>query len=122
MKESINTSRTYAVAGASADTSKYGYKVFSDLKKKGCTVIPINPKGGVLEGIPVATDITSIASEVDVLVVVTRPHVTDRIVRTAISEGIRHIWMQPGSFNDDIIEYCDDHDIKVIAGACIMTA
>ena len=39
-----------ALIGASNDKSKYGNKIYRDLRDKGYNVIPINPKEETIEG------------------------------------------------------------------------
>ena len=41
---------TIAVIGASNDRSKYGNKIYRDLRKKEYDVTPINPKEDTIEG------------------------------------------------------------------------
>jgi predicted CoA-binding protein len=45
-------SRTVAILGASADQAKFGNKSLRAHAQQGYTVYPVNPKGGVIEGLP----------------------------------------------------------------------
>ncbi|MGM5481666.1 MAG: CoA-binding protein [Nanobdellota archaeon] len=110
----------YAVAGVSTDPSKYGYQVFKDLLTRGFTVYPINPKQDEVLGKKAYKELDELPEKADVLITVTPPPVTDKLVREAISKGIKKIWMQPGSFTEDTVECCTDNDVELIAGACIM--
>jgi predicted CoA-binding protein len=44
--------KSFAVAGASRDRSKYGNKVFQALVTSGHTVYPLNPSAPEIEGHP----------------------------------------------------------------------
>ena len=46
-----------AVAGASTNPEKYGNKIVRNLKGKGYTVLPVNPKEDLVEGLSVAHSI-----------------------------------------------------------------
>jgi hypothetical protein len=39
------------------------------------------------------------------LSVITPPAVTKKLLQEAKEAGVRAVWLQPGSFNDDILEY-----------------
>ncbi len=59
------------------------------------------------------------------MVIITRPEVTERIVhdcaeaRSAASGCISR-WGKGSSVSPEAVEYCRQHDISVIAGACPM--
>ena len=42
--------QTVAVIGASADRSKFGNKAVRAFRAQGWTVVPVNPRGGDIEG------------------------------------------------------------------------
>jgi len=70
-------------------------------------------------------DVRSIPGGVDGVVVVTRPETTARIVRDCNDAGVRRVWMHQSigkgsSVSPEAVEYCRQHDISVIAGACPM--
>jgi len=70
-------------------------------------------------------DLQSIPGGVDGVVIITRPETTQQIVRDCSSAGVRRVWMHQSmakgsSVSPDAVEYCRQHDISVIAGACPM--
>lgn len=50
------------------------------------------------------------------LSVVTPPAVTLQVLQEAHSVGIPAVWLQPGTFNDQVLEYAHSHFEAVIAG------
>jgi predicted CoA-binding protein len=59
------------------------------------------------------------------VVIVTRPEITERIVRDCTAAGVSRVWIHASlangsSVSQDAVEYCRQHDISVIAGACPM--
>jgi acyl-CoA synthetase (NDP forming) len=76
--------RRVAVVGASTDPAKGS--LLRNLLRLGFTgpVIPVNPNGGVIEGLPVATDMGAIEGQVDLaLIAVAAERVPDAVRRCA---------------------------------------
>ena len=116
-----------AVAGVSRDDSRHpvGNLIYHRLKKTGHDVFPVNPHLQTFEGDPCYPDLKSIPGGVDGVVVITRPEVTEQIVHDCDAAGIRRVWMHQSmmkgsSVSAAAVEYCQEHDIKVIAGGCPM--
>jgi acyl-CoA synthetase (NDP forming) len=77
------------------------------------------------EGVRCYPDVKSIPGGVDAAMLITRPAITERIVRDCHEAGIRRVWMhrstaKGSSVSVDAVEFCRRHDIAVIAGACPM--
>jgi predicted CoA-binding protein len=116
-----------AVAGVSRKHSDHpaANLIYRRLKKNGHDVFPVNPHMQTFEGDRCYPDLQSIPGGVDGVVIVTRPEVTERIVHECGDAGIRRVWMhqsmQKGSsVSPNAVEYCRQHEISVIAGACPM--
>jgi uncharacterized protein len=116
-----------AVAGVSRDNSHHpaGNLIYHRLKKSGHDVFPVNPHMQTFEGERCYPDLQSIPGGVDGVVIITRPEVTERIVHDCSDVGVRRVWMHQSlakgsSVSPQAVEYCRQHDISVIAGACPM--
>lgn len=120
-----------AVAGVSRGEAHHpvGALIFQRLKTSGHEVFAVNPNMLTFEGGPCYPDLQSIPGGVDGVVIVTRPEVTEQIVRQCGEAGVRRVWMHgsggksPGkgsSVSPEGAQYCRQHDISVIAGACPM--
>lgn len=112
--------RTWAVVGASQDRSKFGNRIFRSLRDAGYTVFPVNPKGGMLEGVEVYPSLAALPEPPEVVDLVVPPTVTERVVEEAHSLGLTRIWMQPGAESEAAIAYCNEHDIEVVHDVCAM--
>lgn len=110
-----------AVVGVSSNKEKYGYKIFKDLIKNGYEVWGINPNLKELEGTPIYPSLKELPEKPEKVIVVVRPDVTKKIVDECIDIGVKEIWFQPGSENEDAIEQARKAGIKVIT-ACFMVA
>lgn len=117
-----------AVAGVSRDQRRHpvGNLIYHRLRRTGHEVFPVNPHMPTFEGDRCYPDVRSIPGGVDGVVIVTRPEATQRIVRDCGEAGVRRVWMHQSlgkgssSVSPEAIEYCRQHGIGVIAGACPM--
>ena len=117
-----------AVAGVSRDKSHHpvGNLIYRRLKTTGHEVFAVNPHMQTFQGGRCYPNLRSIPGGVDGVVIITRPEVTEQIVRDCHDAGIRRVWMHQSlakgstSVSADAVEYCRQHDINVIAGACPM--
>ena len=111
----------HAVVGASTDRSKYGNKVLRAYQQNGRPVYPVNPKGGVIEGVPAVTSLRELPEPVHGISIITPPAITEQIVEDAAALGIRHLWMQPGAESARAIERGAELGLSVIGGdACLL--
>ena len=125
--EDFLAQKRIAVAGVSRDNSHHpvGNLVFHRLKKTGHEVFPVNPHLQTFEGERCYPDVRSIPGGVDGVVIITRPEATQQIVRDCDDAKVRRVWMHQSmgsgsSVSPEAVEYCRQHDISVIAGACPM--
>jgi predicted CoA-binding protein len=116
-----------AVAGVSRGPNGHAAAnlIYQRLRKSGHDVFAVNPHMQAFEGDRCYPDVRSIPGGVDGVVIVTRPDVTERIVRDCDEAGVRRVWMHQSlakgsSVSQEAVAYCRQHDISVIAGACPM--
>src|SRR5436189_166207 len=116
-----------AVAGVSRNKGHHpaGNLIYQRLKKTGHDVFAVNPHMQTFEGDRCYPDLQSIPGGVDGVVIITRPETTERIVRDCSAAAVRRVWMHQSpakgsSVSSEAVEYCRQHDISVIAGACPM--
>ncbi|OMH83897.1 hypothetical protein AX774_g2595 [Zancudomyces culisetae] len=134
-------SKLFAVAGASADVSKYGYKVLAWYKNRQLPAIPINPKTPAILDIPCIPSVleltnpesisnslsaihpdlkTPSASEIGISIV-TPPKVTESIVHQAANIGIKNFWLQPGSEPENWENLAKELGVNIIGGGdCVL--
>lgn len=117
-----------AIAGVSRDGGHHpvGNLIYRRLKTTGHDVFAVNPHMQSFEGDRCYPDLRSIPGGVDGVVIITRPEVTEQIVHDCVDAGVRRVWMHQSvarngsSVSPAAVEYCREHDISVIAGACPM--
>lgn len=88
----------YAVVGASKDPNKIGNKVMKWYIGNELSVIPIHPKEAAIEDVATVASIFDIHEPASTSVsVITPPHVTMPVIKTALLElKVAAIWLQVG--------------------------
>ncbi len=116
-----------AVAGVSRANGHHpaANLIYRRLKRTGHEVFAVNPNMQTFDGNPCYPNLQSIPGGVEGVVIITRPDVTDRIVHDCSAASVRRVWMHQSlakgsSVSPQAVEYCRQHDISVIAGACPM--
>ena len=116
-----------AIAGVSRHNSRHpvGNLIYRRLKKSGHDVFAVNPHMQTFEGDRCYPNLQSIPGGVNGVVIITRPETTEQIVRDCTDAGVRRVWMHQSlgkgsSVSPKAVEYCHQHDMTVIAGACPM--
>ena len=112
---------TFAVVSASANTHKYGYKVFHALSASGRETYPINPVTKEIDGKKVYSTIADLPIVPQALSIITPPEVTRQVIAEAIDAGVRHVWTQPGAELKLAGESAREAGInKIDDGSCIL--
>ncbi|KAI7282926.1 hypothetical protein KC345_g3220 [Hortaea werneckii] len=114
------SSPTFAVAGASSNTAKFGHKIFAWYLLRSLPAIPLNPGcSSITVG---QTSHNTVASPSQLpdpqstsLSVITPPAVTRELLREAKAAGVKAVWLQPGSFGDEEWEFA----VKEWPGAAV---
>lgn len=114
------SSGTFAVAGASSSTHKFGYKIFAWYLSRGLSAIPVNPTSSSVTVRKKEYETVASPSKLPQpgqtsLSVITPPPVTAQLLKEAKEAGIRAVWLQPGSFTDKELDYA----IKEFPGAAV---
>ncbi|MDD2870725.1 MAG: CoA-binding protein [Candidatus Gracilibacteria bacterium] len=108
--------------GASNNPEKYGNKIMKDLLNKGHTVIPVNPKEKLIEGVKSHINLGFIKVDYDIVNFVVPPEVTLQILEKYKDKIInKKVWCQPGASNDEVKTFLETNGFKdYITDSCIM--
>lgn len=100
----------FAVAGASQNTQKFGYKVLAWYQSRSLPVQPITPSTPTIK--VATTEFSTISSPSALphptetsLSIITPPPVTLQILREAQKVGVPAVWLQPGTFDEEVLQY-----------------
>jgi predicted CoA-binding protein len=113
-------SNTFAIAGVSRNTKKFGNYIFRQLKEKGYPVLPVNPNASEINGVKCYNDVTSLPADISHLIVATPKKETMMVVKAAVDRGIKNIWVQQSSENKEVIDFAADKQQNFIFHKCIM--
>jgi predicted CoA-binding protein len=109
-----------AVAGASSIPSKFGFQIYAWYLARNMSPIAMNPTQPSVS--VYGKDYDTIASPSKLaepkdtsLSVITPPAITAKILKEAKEVGVKAVWLQPGSFDDDVLQYA----IEAFPGAAV---
>lgn len=121
--------RVYAVLGASNNSAKFGFKITCWYVDHALPVVPINPTASEIVGEKTCPTIQETLKYIQgqypgndglSLSVLTPPSVTKTALDVDL-EGVKSIWFQPGSYDDDCIKLVQSKGIELTAdGHCIL--
>ena len=108
----------FAIIGVSHQPKHFSRMVFRAFKERSFDVVPVNPSGSEVEGVPCYARVQDIQPPADAALLMTTPALTERLVEDCVAAGIRHIWMYRRSPAAE--SFCAAHEVAVIAGECPM--
>jgi len=109
-----------AIVGVSADSQKYGNKIFVDLLQAGYKVIGVNPKKPVISGQPTVGLLSEIDQPIELVLIVTPPKISLEIIRQAANLSIKNVWLQPGAESEAVITLADKLQLNLTHHQCFM--
>ncbi|WP_294621397.1 CoA-binding protein [uncultured Roseovarius sp.] len=116
----LNSVKTIAMVGASADKTKFSYGVLRVLHETGYDMIPVNPNPKVTEirGIKVYNSLEDIDRPVDMVEVFRPKEELYGITEKAIAIGAKVLWGQIGVYDDDAAKLAEEAGLKVVMNRC----
>jgi uncharacterized protein len=118
----LNTVKTIAMVGVSANTSRPSYFAFKYLLERNFRMIPVNPllAGQELLGQRVYAQLGDIPEPVDMVDIFRSARHALGIVREAVAMKPRPqvIWMQLGIRNDEAAALAEQNGLKVVMNRC----
>ncbi|HUI53747.1 MAG TPA: CoA-binding protein [Bryobacteraceae bacterium] len=111
-----------AVVGVSRNPRDFTRSVFDELRRRNYDVVPVNPAVTEVEGIPCHASVQDITPPVEGALLMTKPAVTNNVVRECADAGIRQIWLYraggTGAVSPDALTFCEARGMSVVAGEC----
>lgn len=112
---------TIALIGATNDHTKYGNIIFKNLRSKGYTVFPVNPRAQHVDDIPAFHTLADLPQPADILNFVLPPKLGIEILKAALEQDLDNFWFQPGAESPEIIALLQNSGKHFLAdGSCIM--
>jgi predicted CoA-binding protein len=118
----LNTAKTIAMVGVSANTSRPSYFAFKYLLERGYRMIPVNPglAGQELLGQKVHAKLADIPEPIDMVDIFRASRYALAIVQEALALDPRPrvIWMQLGVRSDAAADLAEKNGLKVVMNRC----
>ena len=105
---------TAVVLGASSNRSKFGNKAVRAFQKAGWTVIPVNPKETMIEGIRCVMDLGAVPSHPEVLSVYLQPRIVADLAGAIAALAPAEVWLNPGTSNSQVVEALARHSLELV--------
>lgn len=109
-----------ALVGVSRTGKKFGNAIRKELAGKGYQLFLINPNVQSIDGQPCYPSLSDLPEKVGGAVIVVPPAQTETVVKDVAKAGIKRVWMQQGSESDAAIRFCNENQISVVHGECIL--
>src|ERR1051326_2658630 len=94
--EDFLAQKRIAFVGVSRNASDFSRQLWSELKRRGYDLIPVNPDATEIDGVASMPAVTSIQPRPDAALLLVPPQITNRVVRECAEAGIRRVWMNRG--------------------------
>lgn len=119
LKDEILGKKTWVVVGVTAKKDRFGYKIWKTLKEHNYDTYGVNPNYDEIEGEKIYHSLKDLPSKVDVLDMVVSPKLSINTLEEAKEVGIEYIFFQPGTYNDEVVQKCEELRLKYLTGDCI---
>jgi len=111
-----------AVVGVSRYPQDFTRTLYQELARRNYDVVPVNPEVREIAGVPCYAHVDEIQPPVDAALLMTKPAVTEIVVRECQAAGIRDIWMYrgggTGAVSPRAVEFCQANGMSVVEGEC----
>lgn len=120
LKGILDSTKTVAMVGASANWNRPSYFVMKYLQAKGFKVYPVNPRavGEEILGEKVYASLSDLPETVDMVDVFRSSEAAGPIADEAVEHGAKTVWMQLTVRNDEAAERAEAAGLNVVMNRC----
>lgn len=113
---------TMALVGATNQSDKFGNIILRDMRAKGYTVVPVNPRATTVEDLKAYPDLAAAQAEheLGLVVYVVPPKFTLQSLEQARELGLKQVWVQPGAGDENVRGFLEDNEFDYLMNACVM--
>jgi predicted CoA-binding protein len=114
--------KVWAVVGASNNPEKTSNKIYHTLKSKGYETYAVNPGYEKMDdGSKCYPSVDQLPKVPDCIDFVVPPTATLKYLEELDPEITPNIWLQPGTYDDNVVKYAEDKGFTVVhEGECAM--
>jgi predicted CoA-binding protein len=118
--DNFTSLKRLAVVGISRNPKKFGNYIYKNLSERGFDLFPVHPEMKEYEGVQCHSNLVELTGKIDGVVINIPPENALAAVKEADKAGIKNIWLQQGSSNEDVIEFCKGKGLNFVHGECII--
>ena len=111
---------TVAVVGASRERHKFGNKAVRGFRNAGYRVVPINPRGGDIEGLRSYVSLRDVPFDIDLASFYVPPDVGLELVDDVASLRIPTLWLNPGADGPEVVRRARELGIEPVIGCSML--
>jgi hypothetical protein len=123
LKALLATTKTIAVVGLSADTSRPSFEVAEVMQRAGYRIIPVNPRyaGQNILGEPCVASLADVKERIDIVDCFRRSEEMVEVAKAAaaVAPLPRVLWMQIGVMNAEASAIARDAGMTVVQDRCL---
>jgi len=112
--------KKWAVVGATQNPSKFGNRIYKKLLAHDYEVTPINPVYETVEGVTCLDSLKDMTEKPDCVSVVVGPDKAIGVVQDAIDLGIKRLWFQPGTFDENVLDLAENNGLEIVFYNCVL--
>lgn len=111
-----------ALVGLSHDPKHFSRVVMHELTKRGYDVVPVNPRGGEIEGWHAYARLADIEDPVQGVLIMTPASASADIVRQSADLGVQRVWLHrgagEGAVSDEAVGVGRSRHLRLVVGEC----
>lgn len=122
LMQEMMTKKVWALIGATPNTAKTANHIYHTFLQNGYKVYPVNPNYSEMENGDICyASLTDLPEKPDCIDFVVPPAVTMKNLAELDPAEYPNIWLQPGTFDDEVLAFAKSKGFQTVAdGACTM--
>jgi predicted CoA-binding protein len=108
------------VVGASDDLTKFGARIYRNLKGKGYRVFAVNPRSSTVDGDPCYPTVGDLPVRPTIVDLVIPPAHALSVLQQCKDLGLDTVWVQPGAESAEVVDYLEGNNFRFVVDDCIM--
>jgi predicted CoA-binding protein len=118
IKKVLEDCKTIAVVGLSSDPGRPSHGVASYMRRRGYTVIPVNPNETEVFGDKAYASLADVPEQIDLVDVFRRSSEAGKAVDEAIALGVKAVWLQEGVIDQAAAQRAQAAGLLVVMDRC----
>ena len=122
VEELVRDARRIAIVGLSPRHERPSHRVARYLQRAGLTIVPVNPRGGVILGEPVHPNLETAAvaaGPIDLVDVFRRSEFVAELLPALLKERPPLVWLQEGVRDEETARRLEEAGIVVVMDRCL---